>query len=340
MARIAFRDSKGAFSTDATIDQLPQLFAQCNSAINALLWVELREPAGDEAGKRQLTEIEHTLRDVFGFHPLAVDDALTESHVPKIDDWGEYLYIVLHDVNFDGGHDDIDLHELDIFLGRNYIVTYHHEDVPALESEWNSLGQDQRHQRNGTEYLLYHLCDGIASDFMPCMDAIDEVVDEIQDKVFSDPSPTEVARVLKLKRAVLNLRRILSPQREVLNKLARDEYKVVDVKSRVYFRDVYDHFVRLVDLNESSRDIIAGALDTYLSVTANRTNEVMKVLTIVTTLFMPLSFITGFFGMNFFGGLMEVPHAFNPQVLFIGVIAILIIIPGGMVMYIRRRGWW
>jgi magnesium transporter len=340
MARIAYRDSKGAFNTSATIDQLPQLLAQCNGANNALLWVELREPPGDEAGQRQLAEIEHILRDVFGFHQLAIEDALTESHVPKIDDWGEYLYIVLHDVNFDHGQEDIDLHELDVFLGRNFLVTYHHEDVPALEREWNSLAQDQRHQKNGTDYLLYHLCDNIASDFLPCMDDIDDVVDQIQDKVFSDPSPAEVERVLKLKRAVLNLRRILSPQREVLNKLARDEYKVVDVKARVYYRDVYDHFVRLVDLNESSRDIIAGALDTYLSVTANRTNEVMKALTIVTTLFMPLSFITGFFGMNFFGGLTEVPHTLNPQVLFIGVIVMLIVIPGVMVMVIRRRGWW
>jgi magnesium transporter len=340
MARIANRDSKGVFSTNATVDQLPQLIAQCNGTRNAFVWVDLREPPGDEAGKRQLAEIEHIMRDVFGFHQLAIEDALTETHVPKVDDWGDYLYIVLHDVHFDVQQEDIDLHELDIFLGRNYLVTYHHEDIPALESEWNSLGQDQRHQRNGTDYLFYHLCDNIASDFLPCMDAIDDVVDLIQDKVFSDPSPAEVARVLKLKRAVLNLRRILSPQREVLNKLARDEYKVIDAKARVYYRDVYDHFVRLVDLNESSRDIIAGALDTYLSVTANRTNEVMKALTIVTTLFMPLSFITGFFGMNFFGALTEVPHSLNPQVLFIVVIATMIMTPIIMVLFMRRRGWW
>jgi magnesium transporter len=138
----------------------------------------------------------------------------------------------------------------------------------------------------------------------------------------------------------ISLRRILSPQREVLNKLARDEYKVVETRARVYYRDVYDHFVRLVDLNESSRDIIAGALDTYLSVTANRTNEVMKALTIVTTLFMPLSFITGFFGMNFFGGMMEVQPQVDPQVSFIVVIGAMIIMPIVMIMFIRRRGWW
>jgi len=194
--------------------------------------------------------------------------------------------------------------------------------------------------RSKSDYLFYHLCDAIAADYMPCMDAIDDVVDQIQDEVFETPTPKLVQRVLKLKRAVLNLRRILSPQREVLNKLARDDYKVVDAGERIFYRDVYDHFVRLVDLNESSRDIIAGALDTYLSVTANRTNEVMKVLTIVTTLFMPLSFLTGFFGMNFFGGSTEVFSGINPLVLFLMVILIMVLIPIVMVTYIRRRGWW
>jgi magnesium transporter len=337
--RIACRNGKGGLATDITLSQLPEVLANCNTK-DSLLWVELREPPNDVAGQRRLAEIEHTLRDVFGFHPLAVDDALTESHVPKVDDWGEYLYIVLHAVAFDAGKDDIDTIELDVFLGRNFLVTYHHEDIPALEAEWKTISKDERHTRLGADYLLYRICDAIASDYLPSMDAIDEVVDHIQDEAFANPSPRLVARVLKLKRAVLNLRRILSPQREVLNKLARDDYQVIDIKERVYFRDVYDHFVRLVDLNESSRDIIAGALDTYLSVTANRTNEVMKALTIVTTLFMPLSFITGFFGMNFFGGATEVPATFNPLVLFIGVVAVMLLIPTGMIFFILRRGWW
>ena len=338
MVRIAYRIGKSAFMTDATYDQLPELLEHTTTK-DGMLWVELFEPPGDTVRERQLKEIEQVLRDIFCFHPLAVDDALSESHVPKIDDWGDYLYIVLHAVAFEPSNDDINTRELDVFLGRNYIVTYHHEDIPALEREWKSLTHDQRHMRFGTDYLLYHLYDAIASDYLPCIDTIDDVVDRIQDAAFDNPTPRLIARVLKLKRAVLNLRRILSPQREVLNKLARDDYKMVDPNERVYYRDVYDHFVRLVDLNESSRDIIAGALDTYLSITANRTNSVMKALTIVTTLFMPLSFITGFFGMNFFGGLTEVQHSINPLLLFAIVVAGMVIIPVGMIAFIRRRGW-
>jgi magnesium transporter len=339
MVRIAYRNGKNVIKTDATIADLPDLLRQC-SGRDDMIWVDLAETYDDKSERHALPEVDRVLREIFTFHPLAVDDALTESHVPKLDDWGNYLYIVLHAVVFDSKLEAIDTRELDIFLSQHYLVTYRHEDIPALEHEWKTLQMDERHSRRGPDYLLYHICDAIANDYLPCMEGIDEVVDSIQNQVFDDPSPRLVARVLRLKQAVLNLRRILSPQREVLSRMARDNYAVIDEKDRIYFRDVYDHFVRLVDLNESSRDIIAGALDTYLSVTANRTNEVMKVLTIVTTLFMPLSFITGFFGMNFFGGSTEVVHSLNPLVMFALVTVLMLVIPIAMITYIRRRGWW
>jgi len=125
-----------------------------------------------------------------------------------------------------------------------------------------------------------------------------------------------------------------------MNKLARDDYAVIDEKDRVYFRDVYDHFVRLVDLNESLRDLVSGALETYLSVTANRTNDVMKTMTIFTVLFSPLAVITGFFGMNFFADSIVVQSPFDPRLLFWAVVLIMIAVPASLVMYIRRRGWW
>jgi magnesium transporter len=134
------------------------------------------------------------------------------------------------------------------------------------------------------------------------------------------------------------MRRILLPQREVLNRLARDDYKVVDPKDRIFFRDIYDHLVRLHDLNESLRDLVGGVQDTYLSVLNNRMNEVMKTLTIITTLFMPLTFLTGFFGMNFFEplGLMT---AWTTSPVFYAVLAITVLLPFGMYIWMRRRKW-
>lgn len=185
--------------------------------------------------------------------------------------------------------------------------------------------------------MLYEAIDAIVADYMKVMDEMDEAIDLIEDEVFDNPTPKTLERIFALKRAVLRLRRILSPQREVLNKLARDDYKVIDAKDRIYFRDVYDHIVRLHDLNESLRDLVGSALDTYLSVTSNRINQVMKVLTIVTTLFMPISFLAGFFGMNFFGPVGD-PGWTNPAVMA-GVLGVMILSPLTMLGLMRRVGW-
>ena len=317
---------------------LPRLLADKSN----LIWVDMYAGLPDEAGASDTARILDVLQNTFKFHPLAVEDAITESHVPKIDDWGTYLYIVLHAVVFDPNIEDIDTSELDIFLGPNYLVTHHDENIAALERQWRNVLRDERHTRRGPDYLLYELSDGVAADYLPCMDAMDDMIDHIEDQVFERPEPHVVAKIFKLKSAVLNLRRVLSPQREVLNKLARDDYAVVDARDRVYFRDIYDHFVRLADLNESLRDLVSGALDTYLSVAANRTNDIVKTLTLVTVLFMPLTFITGFFGMNFFGGLIEVnPSAPVGHWIFFGLtMAVMVAFPVGLFIFIRKRGWW
>jgi magnesium transporter len=346
MIRILYRDGlNGAKTTvpvEATIDQLPDLLARCQTH-GGVLWVDARQACQDEASPEyaaEHAEIERVLRDVFAFHPLAVDDALTETHVPKLDDWDTYLYLVLHAVVYEPDLARVDTREVDVFFGRDYLVTYHVEDIPALEREWRAVQRDERHSRRGADFTLYELCDAIASDYLPCIDAIDEALDQAQDAIFERPATGVLEDAFRIKRAVARLRRILNPQREVLNKLARDDYDMIDDRDRIYFRDVYDHYVRMADLNESLRDIAGGVLESYLSVTANRTNEVMKALTIITTLFMPLSFITGLFGMNFFGGSYEVDLPVNRAVLFAVTAAMIVTIPAVMIWTIRKRGWW
>lgn len=302
-----------------------------------VLWVDICDPENENGAHPEALRI---LRDVFEFHPLAIEDALIENHVPKVDDWGSYLYIVLYAVHFERGKEHLETRELDVFVGPNYLVTYRTEEVRALEQQWRVTQRDARHTRRGVDYLLYELCDAIATDYLPVMDAMDEAVDLLQDAVFERTDARLVERIFMLKRAVLDLRRVLGPQREVLNKLSRGDFAVIDDKDRVYFRDVYDHFVRLVDLNESLRDVVGGVLDTYLSVAANRTNEIMKALTIVSLMFLPLTFITGFFGMNFFGGSIELTFETSRGLFFLASMAIMIALPLAMLLYIRRRGWW
>lgn len=241
--------------------------------------------------------------EAFGFHPLAIADALEQTHSPKIDDWGSYVYLVLNYMRLNGagkGHWETEVDELDIFLGPNFVVTHHDLPLSAVDAAYASVQRDQRPLQDGADHLLYKIIDYVVADYMPIVARIDEEIDEIEDQVFNRPTPGTLERLFALKRVLLAMRRILLPQREVLNKLARDDYAVIDRKDRVFFRDIYDHLVRLHDVNESLRDLVGGALDTYLSVINNRMNEVMKTLTIITTLFMPLSFLVGFFGMNFF----------------------------------------
>jgi magnesium transporter len=321
MIRTLYRKSTGSFTTD-----IPQAHWRAALAdAGGVFWVDIcAEPPA---------AVEPLLRDIFKFHPLAIDDALREAHVPRIDNWGEYVYAIVHAVNYDAERIELDTHEVDIFLGHNYLVTHRAEPAAIVDRVWKSVVADQRRLERGADFLLYDLLDVLVADYMPLIDALDDTVDHLEDEIFHKATPRTLNTLFSVKRIALQLRRIIGPQREVLNRLARDEYPMIDAVDRVYYRDVYDHLVRLVDINEGLRDLISGALDTYLSVTSNRINEVMKVLTIVSALFMPIAFLSGFFGMNF----TWLP--FNSPYLLGAAIAAMVITPLGMLMWFKRQGW-
>lgn len=276
----------------------------------------------------------------FGFHPLAIDDALQETHTPKVDDWGDYIYLVLSILNYkqENGMFEAEIDELDVFLGHNYVVTFHDQLLTAVEDTWVACQRDIRHVQDGADHLLYRIVDSLVMSYMPLVEQIDAQIDQIEDQVFDKPRRDILEQIFALKRLLLTMRRILLPQREVLNKLARDDFRVIDPRDRVFFRDIYDHLVRLHDLNESLRDLVSGALDTYLSVTNNRMNEIMKVLTIITTFFMPITFITGFFGMNFFEPVAHLVGWTSQQV-FAGMMSVMIGLPILMYFWMRGRTW-
>ncbi len=313
--------------TEIPVEEFPRLIRDKRG----LLWVDfVAEPP----------ETSLPILQSFGFHPLAIDDALQETHAPKIDDWDDYLYIVLNYMHLVNNTDpwDTEIDELDVFLGKNYVITHHDNPVASIDETWNMCQRDPRYAKDGADHLLYKIIDTTVMNYMPIIEKIDEEIDWIEDQVFDRPSSQTLARLFTLKRVLLAMRRILLPQREVLNKMARDEYKVIDQKDRIFYRDIYDHLVRLHDLNESLRDLVGGALDTYLSVINNRMNEVMKTLTIITTLFMPLTFVTGFFGMNFFAA--DPPQAsWTQPAVFFGTLGLMLFTPVIMFLWMRRRTW-
>jgi magnesium transporter len=313
--------------TDIPTKEFPRLLRDKRG----LLWIDFTSSPPEEA---------QPILQSFNFHPLAIDDALQETHAPKIDDWGDYLYIVLNYMHLVKATEpwDTEIDELDIFLGPNYVVTHHDNPIPSIDEVWNACQRDPRYSQDGADHLLYKIIDGIVMNYMPIIEKIDEEIDMVEDQVFDRPSSQTLSRLFTLKRVLLAMRRIILPQREVLNKMARDDYQVIDRKDRIFFRDIYDHLVRLHDVNESLRDLVGGALDTYLSVINNRMNEVMKTLTIITTLFMPLTFVTGFFGMNFFAA--DPPQAsWTRPIVFYGMLALTLATPITMYFWMRRRTW-
>ena len=225
------------------------------------------------------------------------------------------------------------------FLGRNYVVTHHDVPLPALEKAWNSIKADKRYTSHGPDHLLYKILDDLVDGYWPLVETLDDEIEWIEDQVFANAKPEMMERMLALKRALVSIRRIITPQREVLNRLARDDFEVVDSTDRIFFRDIYDHLVRLHDLTESMRDLLSGTMDAYLSVINNRMNEVMKLLAVITTLFMPISFVTGFFGMNFFSPVVPELSKWTGSVAFIIAMIIFISTPVAMYTWMRRRTW-
>ncbi len=297
----------------------------------SLTWVDLNDESIEES--------RHILVDIFHFHPLSIDDALVEEHIPKIDDWGNYLYMALVAVDPSQPLDDIDKSiELDIFIGKNYIVTYHPDEIKSVNLVWNNTLRDERSLQRGSNFLVYQIIDEMANEYMTMIDNLDIQVAEIEDTVMKKSDQSLLEDIFSIKRSLLNLRRIVSPQREVLNKLSRGDFAVIDQRERMYYRDVYDHLVRVQDITESLRDLVSGALDIYLSVVNNRLNDIMKTLTIITTLFMPLSFLTGFFGMNFFAASNQLDFWTNTTGFAI-TLAIMIGLPLTMFMWMHRRNW-
>ncbi len=296
-----------------------------------VLWIDM---LGDDKANYKLV-----LEEIFGFHPLAVDDALEETHVPKVDDWGKYLYLVLHNFEITSGEDELILvNELDVFVGKGFLITYHPDPISDLNRAWESCQWDPRFFKRGAMNLLYHLADMLVEGHLPILDQVEQQINDLEDQILHSPREDTLEQIFTLKRSLVKLRRIMSPQREVFFKLSHNDLSAVEREQRIFFRNIYDHYVLLNDLTESLRELVASSLEIYLSAANNRMNQVVKVLTIITTMFMPLTFITSVFGMNFFQLEFSV---FTPlgKAALITALLFLTVTPTLMYLWMRRRDW-
>lgn len=326
--RILYVDNAGQLQI---LTEMPPGWNKANLQSTELLWIDLNHVESNDI-------TEQFLAQHFGFHPLAIDDALNETHLPKVDDWETYLYIALQDIACEANLQTISLPELDLFLGKQYLVTYHMQEVTAVDRVWQLCQRHQRWLQHGADHLVYRIIDEIVNNFTAVIEQLEAQIVQLESQIFSRPSAHLLESLAHYKRLVLHIRRTLTPQREVVNKLARDTFLVIGEKDQVYFRDVYDHMVRLYNQSDSVRDLLTGTMELNLSVMNNRMNDVMKTLTIITTLFMPLTFITGFFGMNFFQAVLPL-RVWTSGGTLAFTLAGMILLPLGMFYWMRKRAW-
>jgi magnesium transporter len=290
------------------------------------VWVDLDRPTPDEA---------RVLTDVFHFHELAVEDALSELHHPKIESYGDYLYLILHGIDFSAAEHCFRTRDIDFFLGAQFLVTIHPGVSRSIGKITEICRRNDRVLGEGPGVLMYRIVDTMVDNYRPEMEELEERLDRIESEVFERPRPELSRRILNFKKDVGSLRQVVLPQRDAVGRLARREFSLIDEQLAYRFRDVHDHLVRLSDEAMFFTDRITSILDAHLSAVSNQLNQVMKVLTIIATLFMPLTVLTGMYGMN-----VPLPHLpGGPEAQFWWILAIMLASSAAMLVFFRRRGW-
>ncbi|MEO8381209.1 MAG: magnesium/cobalt transporter CorA [Acidobacteriota bacterium] len=290
------------------------------------LWVDIQNPVQEV--------IEPLLETRFGFHELAAEDSLSPSTLPKYDSFPNYDFFIFRTVDVNVSDHHSETYKIAAFLGPNFLFTVHRRPLRSIDEICDRLGSDTRLLERGPDFLLYTIVDSMVDAHFPLLEQIEEAVDDLQDRIFEDADPRHLDELLHLKRDINVLRRHTLPQRELLNQISRADTRFVQKPHLIYYRDVYDHMFRISETIDVDRDLMTGTMDAYLSVVANRTNEIMKVLTIFSAVMLPLTLIAGIYGMNF----EHIPelhwlHGYPFAITLMGVTAVT------MLAWFWRRGW-
>jgi magnesium transporter len=287
-------------------------------------WIDVLHPTEEEM--KQLGER-------YGLHKLAIEDCLHVDQRPKLEEYPNHQFIVLQ--GFTASPDNVcelTLHEHHFFLGPDWLISVHELPFDGLEQVRQRVrAEPQATMERGVDFMLYLLADALVDRNFPVLDKFNDELEDLESAVFENPNPNQLQRIFELKRALVTLRRVLSPQRDVMGFLARRGIPNIQERAALYFRDVYDHLVRLYEQIDAGRDLVGNVMDGYLSMMANRTSEISKQLTIISTIFLPLAFITGFFGQNF----EVLSHKGFFWVMLVSVVGLPLV----LVVWFKRKGW-
>jgi magnesium transporter len=291
-----------------------------------LLWIDFSAPTPEET---------NTLLDGFGFHPVAVQTCREVNSQPHVHSYDGYLFMVIHAVNLQTRGAIVDTLEMDIFWGRSFVLTYHQVPIKSIDDMLAGCSKEcPSLMYRGADFLMHAIVDRIIDNFSPTLERIEYLLEELEVQIFQHPTDALLQRLLDLKQTVAYLTRVASAQRDVVGRLLRGEFSPITKQAMAYWHEAYDHLVRMVQITETHRDLINTARDTYMSVVSNRTNAIMKLLTFITTVFMPLSFIAAVYGMNY----AFMPPKDEPWGFYACLGAMLLTVLG-MVWFFKRRRW-
>ncbi len=289
------------------------------------LWLDLVAPNEEDI---------RVLRDEFRFHPLAIEDATRGEQRPKVDSYEDYYFVVFYNLGVAERGGEILREPLYLFIGRNYLVTIHANPIPQIQEtlrRWRdpnaALGQD-------VGALIYALLDAIVDDYFPLMDDIAERVEDLEQHIFEKFDEEALTKIFHLKKELLAIRRVVAPERDVLNVMLRRDIRVFGDDDVTYLQDVYDHIVRVIDNLDTYRDLLSSALDSFLSVQSNRLNQVVKVLTITSIILMSATLVAGVYGMNF-EHMPELAWRYG----YAWALGLMVVISGGLVLWFRHIKW-
>ena len=295
---------------------------------SSVIWVDIEDMDDDDVD---------LLTNILNLHPLTVEDFIMPNARPKVEKFKGYIFLVMFSIekrDKSNGNGKIKTIELNCCLGANFLVTVRSNQINSFSVIKDRVKKQSPIMMNGADFLMYSMLDSVVDSYFPVINEFDDLVDDMSDELFKDPTQETLAKIYHLKNDVMFLRRTIGPQADVMALISRGDFEVIMPHNAIYFRNIYDNLVRLNDIVGTSRDIITGAMEAYVSVISNRLNEIMKTLTVIATIVMPLTLIASIYGMNF-----KYMPELSSRYGYPAVMGVMILISLGMLYYFKRNKW-
>ena len=291
----------------------------------SVLWVDMTKPTDEES---------YVLTHDFDFHPLAIEDVISEKPRTKIDDYDRYIFVVFQIVDYVGREEGLKVSEVDFFFSANSVVSVHYDEHRVFDYLYSRAERDERLLGRGADFLFHALVDAVVDNHNSTLDIFEYEIDQIEDDVLAQPDEDTVKSIFNLRRDIVQLKRIVLPKKEVLGQLEREGFSLITPKASVYFADIHDHLERINDLADSHREMLNSSQEVYFSSVSTRTNEIIKFLTIFTVLFTPPTLLVGLWGMNF-ENMPELQWEYG----YYSSLILMLVVVLGLLAFFRKKGW-